>query len=52
MIKNPPVMEETSREDSLEEEMTTHSNILTWEIPGMGERGGLLSMGSHRVGHD
>ena len=23
-----------------------------WRIPGMGEPGGLLSMGSHRVGHD
>ena len=26
--------------------------VLTWRIPGMGEPGGLLSMGSHRVGHD
>ena len=23
-----------------------------WRIPGMGEHGGLPSMGSHRVGHD
>ena len=23
-----------------------------WKIPGTGEPGGLLSMGSHRVGHD
>ena len=29
-----------------------HSNILAWRIPGMGEPGGLLSMGLHRVGHD
>jgi len=36
----------------LEKEMATHSNILAWKIPGMGEPGGLLSMGSHRVGHD
>ena len=35
-----------------EKEMATHSNILAWRIPGMGEPGGLLSMGSHRVGHD
>ena len=25
--------------------MATHSNILAWEIPGMGEIGGLRSMG-------
>ena len=25
---------------------------LFWRIPGMGEPGGLLSMGSHRVGHN
>ena len=36
----------------LEKEMATHSRILAWRIPGMGEPGGLLSMGSHRVGHD
>ena len=28
------------------------SSILAWRIPGMGEPGGLPSMGSHRVGHD
>ena len=32
--------------------MTTHSSVLAWRIPGMGEPGGLLSMGSHRVRHD
>jgi len=37
---------------ALEKEMATHSNILAWRIPGMEEPGGLLSMGSHRVGHD
>ena len=37
---------------SLEKEMTTHSNVLAWRIPGMGEPGGLPSLGSHRVGHD
>ena len=36
----------------LEKEMATHSGGLAWRIPGMGESGGLLSMGSHRVGHD
>ena len=37
---------------ALEKEMATHSSVLTWRIPEMGEPGGLLSMGSHRVGHD
>ena len=37
---------------ALEEEMVSHSGVLAWRIPGMGEPGGLQSMGSHRVGHD
>ena len=28
------------------------SSVLAWKIPGTGEPGGLLSMGSHRVRHD
>ena len=32
-----------------EKEMATHSSVLAWRIPGTGEPGGLLSMGSHRV---
>ena len=36
---------------ALEKEMATHSSVLAWRIPGMGEPGGLPSMGSHRVGH-
>ena len=32
--------------------MATHSSILAWRIPGMGEPGGLPSMGLHRVRHD
>ena len=36
----------------MEKEMATHSSILAWRIPGMGEPGGLPSLGSHRVGHD
>ena len=32
--------------------MATHSSVLAWRIPGMGEPGGLLSLGLHRVGHD
>ena len=37
---------------ALEKEMATHSSVLAWRIPGTGEPGGLLSMESHRVGHD
>ena len=36
---------------ALEKEMATHSSVLAWRILGMGEPGGLPSMGSHRVGH-
>ena len=32
--------------------MATHSSVLAWRIPGMGEPGGLPSMELHRVGHD
>ena len=39
-------------EDSLEEEMATHSNILGWKIPWTMEPGGLQSMGLQRVGPD
>ena len=37
---------------ALTKETATHSSVLVWRIPGTGEPGGLLSMGSHRVGHD
>ena len=37
---------------ALEKEMATHSRVLAWRIPGTGEPDGLLSMGSHSVGHD
>ena len=54
MVNNLPAMQETwvlslGWEDPLEEGMAIHSNILAWRIPGMGEPGGLLSLGSHRV---
>ena len=32
--------------------LATHSSVLAWRIPGTGEPGGLLSLGSHRVRHD
>ena len=37
---------------ALAKEMANHSSVLAWRIPGTGEPGGLLSMGSLRVGHD
>ena len=37
---------------ALEKKMATHSSVLAWRIPGMEEPRGLLSLGSHRVGHD
>ena len=37
---------------ALEKKIATHSSILAWRIPGMGEPGGLLSRGSQRVGHN
>ena len=61
MVKNPPASAGDAgdagsipgeEEDPLEEEMATHSSVRAWRIPGMGEPGGLLSVGSHRVGHN
>ena len=37
---------------ALEKEMTTHSSVLAWRVPGVGEPGGLPSVGSHIVGHN
>ena len=56
-VKRLPAMWETGvrslgREDPLEKEMATHSNILAWEIPWTEEPGRLQSMGSQRVGHN
>ena len=53
-IKNPPTMQETQEmwvpslgwENSLEEEMATHSSILAWKIPWTEEPGRLQSNGS------
>ena len=54
-VKNPPAMLETwvqslGWEDSLEEEMATHSSILAWRIVWTKEPGRLQSMRSQRVG--
>ena len=59
-VKHPPAMQETQetwvqslgQDDPLEEEMATHSSILTWRIPWTEEPGRLQSMGSHRIRHD
>ena len=57
MVKNLPAVQEMqvrslSWEDPLEEEMTTHSSILAWEIPCTEKPGGLQIKWSQRVGHD
>ena len=59
-VKNLPAMQETQemriqflgQEDSLEEEMATHSCIFAWEIQWTEEPDGLQSKGLQRVGHD
>ena len=57
-VKNQPVFQETQEmqiwrwEDILEEEMETHSSILTWKIPWTEATGVLQSMGLQRVGKD
>ena len=60
MVKNPPLKQKMQEmgvqsldwEDPLEEEMATHSSILTWEIPRTEEPGGLQSIVSQRVSHN
>ena len=57
MIRNLPAMQETwvlslGWEDSLEEEMVTHSSILAWGFPRAEEPGRLQSMVLQRVGQD
>ena len=57
MVKNLPAMWEAwvqslGWEDPLEKGMVTHSSILAWRIPWIGEPGKLKSMGSQRVRHN
>ena len=57
MVKNPSAMQETlvqslGWENLLEEGMAIHSSILAWRILWTEKPGGLLSIGSHRVGHN
>ena len=56
-VKNLPAMQETQVqpldwEDSLENDMATHSNIFAWRIPWTEEGGGLYSMELQRVKHN
>ena len=60
VVKNLPVMQELPEtqvrslgwENTLEEDMATHSRIVAWRIPWAEEPGRLPSMESQRVGHD
>ena len=60
VVKNLPAMQETQemwvwslgQEESLVEDMATHSSILAWRILWTEEPGGLQSMGAQRVMHD
>ena len=60
VVKDPPAMPETQgiqvqslgQEDPLEEEMETHSSILTWKIPWTEEPDRLQSKVSQRVRQD
>ena len=60
VVKNHLPMQETQekwvqslgQEDPLEQEIATHSSILTWKIPWMEGPGGLQSMESRRVRHN
>ena len=53
VVRNPPAMQEPREtwvlslcwEDTLEEEMATHSSILGWKIPWTEEPGGLIVHG-------
>ena len=51
-IKKKKKKIQKERQLFLEEEMTTHSSILAWEIPWTEEPGGLQSMGWQRVRND
>ena len=60
MAKNPPAMQETQdiqdqsvcQDDTLAEEMTTLSSVLSWKIPWTEEPGRLQSIGLQRVRHN
>ena len=54
LAKNLPAIQETwvqspSREESLKEEMATHSSILAWDIPWTEDPSGLQSRGHKSI---
>ena len=56
-VMRHPTMQETwvqslGQEDPVEEEIATHSSILSWRIPWTEEPGRLQFMGLQRVRHD
>ena len=56
MVKNLPAMQKTwvrslGREDPLEKEIATHSNVLAWRTSWTEEPGRLQSVGSQTVSH-
>ena len=56
VVKNLPAVQERIRslgqEDPLEEEVSTHSNILAWKITWTEKPSGLQTIGPQRVGGD
>ena len=57
MVKSLPAMQKIQvqslgRKAPLDKRTATHSSMLIWRVPWTEELGGLLSMGSQRVGHD
>ena len=57
VVKNPPASAGDSdsiprSENPQEEEITTHSSTLAWEIPRTEEPGRLQSIGWQRAGND
>ena len=57
IVKNLPTMQgiqvwSLDQEDPLEEDMATHSSILSWRIPWTEEPGRLQSIESRRIGHN
>ena len=50
--KQDAVDNHIDKEDPLEKEMATHSNIPAWKIPWAEEPGGLQFIGLQRIRHD
>ena len=44
-----PQVQSFGQKDPLQKEMANHSSVLTWEIPGTEEPGGLQSRGSQKI---